>query len=73
MLVATDVTSEEAEVNMDIARHFAKEKNLTIMECDVENAQRAETIFLSLVAQIMSSWSGHGVAGWPIDLWKGRQ
>ena len=57
VLVATgapEESEEETEVNLDIAKHFAKEKNLQLITCDVEDGDKVETAFSKLIELIMS-------------------
>ena len=57
MLVATGATgetSDETEVSLELARHFAKEKNLQLITCDVEDGDKVETAFTTLIDLIMS-------------------
>ena len=58
VLVATDLTTEDSEVNLDIARQFAREKNLRLVECDVEEGASVEDTFEVIVAKIMDVWDG---------------
>ena len=56
ILVATDVTCEAASVNLEIAKHFAREKELELLECNMSNQKQVDEIFLKLVDKIMASW-----------------
>ena len=52
---ATEESEEDAEVSLDLARTFAKEKNLQLVTCDVEDGDRVDTAFATLIDIIMSN------------------
>ena len=57
VLVATgaaEESEEETEVSLELARHFAKEKNLQLVTCDVELSDKVDTAFATLIDIIMS-------------------
>ena len=53
MLVATDADSEEAELNLELARHFAREKQLPLLACEVGDGARVKEVFCQLVERVM--------------------
>ena len=63
ILIATDVGSEETQVNLDIASQFSKEKGLPLLRCDIENADQVDLSFTSLVERIMDSWDDLAATG----------
>ena len=62
LLVATDTTAESAPVNLEIARQFAMEKQLEMMECDVEDVDKVDNTFLKLIDKVMKNWE-EGING----------
>ena len=56
VLVATDTSVEDVEVKLDIARQFAKEKQIPLVECNVEDLNHVEQAFAVVVERIMNSW-----------------
>lgn len=64
VLVATDPSADESEVNIDIARQFAREKQLQLVECDVDKLPHTERTFAAIVEKIMESWDGETAIGW---------
>ena len=67
VLVATDTGIEDVEIKLDIARQFAKEKQIPLMECNVEDLTSVEQTFATVVDRIMSTWNdGSSIIGqWP--------
>ena len=61
--MATDVNSHDAEVNKEIARQFAKEKQLQLVECDVDDTNQVEDTFVAIVEKIMDTWDGGTMIG----------
>ena len=68
MLVATDAQSEEGEMNLEMAKHFAREKQLPLMACNVEDSARVQELFRNLVERIMDAIEADGVGG-RSELW----
>ena len=62
LLVATDLTAESASINLEIARQFATEKQLELVECCPEDQEKVDDVFLKLIEKIMATWEG-GVQG----------
>ena len=60
---ATEESEEDTEVSLDLARHFAKEKNLQLVTCDVEDGDKVDTAFATLIDIIMSSILPSGLGG----------
>ena len=56
ILVATDLNAESASVNLEIARQFAAEKRLELVECDVEEQEHVDRTFLKVIDKIMTNW-----------------
>ena len=56
VLVATDTGIEDVEVKLEIARQFAKEKQIPLVECNVEDLTSVEQAFDVVVERIMNSW-----------------
>lgn len=63
ILVATGGGSEEVEVNMEIAQQFAREKNLTLIECSPTDQGKVDETFRTLVEQIMDTWDTTAYGG----------
>lgn len=63
ILVATDTKSEESALNLEIARQFAKEKQMELHLCDIEEQESVDSTFLALIQMIMSSWEENNVSG----------
>ena len=61
--MATDMASEDTEVNKEIARQFAREKQLPLLECDVEDMDQVEDTFIAIVEKIMEAWDGRAMIG----------
>ena len=61
--MATDVNSHDAEVNKEIARQFAREKQLQLMECDIDDINQVEDTFTAIVETIMDTWDGGAMIG----------
>lgn len=59
ILVATELDAESASVNLEIARQFAAEKHLELLECDFENQEQVDSVFLRLIDRVMSSWESN--------------
>ena len=51
---ATEDHEDDTDVSLDLARQFAKEKNLQLISCDVEDGDKVETAFTTLIDIIMS-------------------
>ena len=56
VLVATDLNAESASVNLEIARQFAIEKRLELVECDVEEQEHVDRTFLKVIDKVMTNW-----------------
>ena len=63
ILVATGGGTEEVEVNMEIAQQFAREKDLTLIECSPTDRGKVEETFCTLVEQIMDTWETTAYGG----------
>ena len=51
---ATEESEEDTEVSLDLARTFAKEKSLQLVTCDVEDGDKVDTAFMTIIDLIMS-------------------
>ncbi len=56
VLVATDLAAESAAVNLEIARQFAANKRLELVECEAEDQEKVDRTFLKVIDKIMTNW-----------------
>lgn len=49
-------------MNLEIARQFATEKQLEMVECDVEDVDKVDSTFLKLIDKVMKNWE-EGING----------
>ncbi len=63
VLVATDLKAESASVNLEIARQFAAEKQLELVECDVDEEEQVDKTFLALISRVMRNWEAGDTDG----------
>lgn len=63
ILVATELDDESADANLQIARHFAMEKDLELLECDIEDKKQVESVFLRLIDRVVTRWESKKIDG----------
>jgi len=61
--VGTDVDSEDASMNLEVAKQFAKEKQLEFQTCDIEDQGQVDSTVLNLIRKIMGSWENNDQSG----------
>ena len=55
--------AEDASMNLEVARQFAREKQLEFQTCNIEDQSQVDSTVLNLIKKIMGSWEGNGQSG----------
>ncbi len=58
VLVGIDENDEDGDVDKDIARQYATEKGLKLVELKLSDQAKVEEAFSTVISMIMDSWSG---------------
>ena len=68
MLVAVSSGNEDTDFNVEVARQFAREKQLQLMTCEVDDKVKVQQLFQTLVERIMGSLESDNMAGERLSL-----
>ena len=68
MLVAVSSGNEDTDFNVEVARQFAREKQLQLMTCEVDDKVKVQQLFQTLVERIMGSLESDNMAGEGLSL-----
>jgi small GTP-binding protein len=62
VLVAVSSGSEDTDFNVEAARQFAREKQLTLMTCEMDDKVKVQQVFQTVVERIMGSLESENMA-----------
>ncbi len=57
-----DEDDDDTEFNKDIARQYAREKQLKLVELRLDNQAKVEEAFMTVVQKIMDTWQAQSGA-----------
>jgi DNA-binding transcriptional regulator of glucitol operon len=62
VLVAVSSGSDDTDFNVEAARQFAREKQLTLMTCEMDDKVKVQQVFQTVVERIMGSLESENMA-----------
>ena len=54
---------EDSDFNVEVAKQFAREKNLQLMTCQADDSIKVQEVFHTIVAKIMNCLESDNMAG----------
>ena len=63
MLVAIRSSGDDSDYNEEMTRHFAREKQLDLVVCNIDDKVKVQQVFEIIVEKIMTSSKSENVAG----------
>ena len=65
VLVGIETNSDDSEFNLAMVKHFAEEKRLHLVTCNVTDKVKVQEVFRVLVEKIMTSLGSEQLPGRP--------